>query len=150
MNHLPERQQHEPMPGWPTVDAFEPAARPLAGPVELYEERQAVVYVPGPGGQMVGVYRDLLPAEPVLQQPAIQATDPWPKRIVATGAVSPLVGWGGSLLFNALAGATTALTLLLAALILAKLNSGRSGGNTTINKTTINHNRWFGKSSTKA
>lgn len=50
------------------------------------------------------------------------------QRILAAGAVSPLIGYGGSLLFGAMAGATTAIGYAAACLLLAWLIRNSSGG----------------------
>jgi len=130
--------QRQPLPGWPEMELYEPA-QPLA-PVEA----RRVVGYERYAGMLVPVYE--APPAPY-RPPDPPPYDPWPKRILATGAASPLVGWGGAMLFNALAGAVTALALIVTALILAKLSGGRGqrGGDTY---NTHVHQKWFGRART--
>lgn len=126
-----------------SYDPFEiatrlPTAIYPAAPVEVFG-RQQVVYVPGPGGQMVGVLKDHLPTVPASLQSAVPVSDPWPKRILAGAAAAPMVGWGGSMLFGALAGATTAIGLLAACLALGLLLRGGGGGRTVV-KVNVHNN----------
>lgn len=43
------------------------------------------------------------------QAPPPPLVDPMAQRIIAAGAAAPLIGWGGSMFFGAMAGATTGL-----------------------------------------
>lgn len=146
-NAHPAPRQHStplPMPGWPTT-------APLTGPVETYGERQTVVYVPGPYGQMVPVLKDHLPAphpapapRDLSPQPLI---DPMAQRMAAGGILAAGVGAGAWFLFSALAGAALSIAALAALILACKLpTAGRSrAGDTYI---TNNQNSWWGHSST--
>lgn len=128
---------------------------PLTGPVELYGERPAVVWVPDAYGQMVPMPKDQvhamqpMPARDLTPVPLI---DPRAQLVLAggvgAGAAGAGIGWG---IGQALAGiaemggvaAFIAVGLLLA---LARAHAGR----TTVNNTTTVHNtnRWLGRSTT--
>ncbi|MFI0012959.1 hypothetical protein, partial [Streptomyces globisporus] len=102
MEQLPTTRAAQVPPGWPTV----PAA-PVTGTVSLYAEQPGtVVYVPGPGGQMVPVLREHLPTGPVVYQPRdltpAPLLDPRAQRIAAGGLLVGGAGWGaGQLLLGA-------------------------------------------------
>lgn len=59
--------------------------------------------------------------------------DPMAQRIMAAGCASPLIGWGGSMFFGAVAGASTGIgyaAVCCASFAVVKLSSGsKSGGN---------------------
>lgn len=62
--------------------------------------------------------------------------DPVAQRVLAAGAAAPLIGWGGSLFFGAMAGATTGLgyaAICCASVAILKASSkGGSGANVSI------------------
>lgn len=123
-----------PEPRNPTV--YQPVplpTRPAAGPLAPVPGRRIVGYQRYADDLMIPVYetavavvrtepRDLTP------QPLF---DPVAQRLVGGGVFAAGIGLGGWLLFSALAGATTALALLVGVLLLAKLPAaGSRGGNT--------------------
>lgn len=137
-------EQLRPPPGWPTIDDVEGPYVPTAyaRPRDPWAQPAAAAvpdaFMQGPGGQPIPLY-----AHPPTQQDAPPATtapvarfDPWTMRILAAGAVSPLVGWGCSMAFGAIAGASTALAYLAGCMALAFLlhsTGGGSGGRTSVN-----------------
>ena len=158
MEYLPTTPAVQVPPGWPTV----PAA-PVTGTVSLYGEQPAVVYVPGPGGQMVAVLREHLPTAPVAYQPRdltpLPLLDARAQRLAAGGLLAGGVGFGGGQLLiglgtavSALAGLGTvvmwaAIAVVASRLAPAALGAGR--GATVHHHTTVtNSARWFGRSST--
>lgn len=138
-----------PLDGWPEVDTYQPTSQALAGPVELYGERQPVIYVPGPNGDMVAVLKEYLPTVPApVPAPQPAGFDPVAQRVlgggIGIGSAAAGVGWG---LGQAAAGVSSGSVVLVLAAWLAWRAAGRRGGDTYI---TNNHttNRWWGKSST--
>ncbi|MFD7661060.1 hypothetical protein [Streptomyces sp. NPDC059788] len=151
---LPDPQhQHggQRLPGWP-VEA------PLHGPVELYGERDPVVWVPDAYGQMVPMRRSQAPA-PVQPTPPRDLTpqplfDPLAQRLLGGGIGGGIfaagVGYGVGQAANGLTGLGAGALFWLAVIVLAaKLPRGRSGGD-TYNVTTTVHtaSRWFGSNTT--
>ncbi|PWS47008.1 hypothetical protein DLE01_32505 [Streptomyces sp. FT05W] len=150
--HLPIPAVQVP-PGWPTI-----SAAPVAGAVQLSGEQGAVVYVPGPGGQMVGVLREHLPTAPAVYQPRDLSPqpllDPRAQRIAAGGLLAGGAGFGaGQILIgagqvvSALAGLGSvvmwaAIAVVASRLAPAVLGTGRP---TTVHHTHVT-NRWFGRS----
>jgi hypothetical protein len=132
---------------------------PLTGPVELYTERPAVVWVPDAYGRMVPMPKDQAPAPMQPMAPRdltpLPLLDPVAQRVVAcgigAGAAGAGVGWGVGQAFAGIAafGGITSLAVIAALLLLARLSRG---SNTTITNTTTVHNtnRWFGKSTTSS
>ena len=117
-------------------------------------DQRRVVWVPdayGPG--MVPVPYDHAPPLPERTPPrdlAAPGWDPVAQRLLAggagTGAAAAGIGWG---LGQVAAGMTSgAAVWILAALLVAKLGrrSGTGGGDTYV---ITNHNRWWGKSTTR-
>lgn len=126
----------EPLDGRPTTTVGRPATDTpnLAPPGQpLYPAH------PDAPSQPVLV-ADLLTGAPTWVYPTPPAAAPEPRvdkvaqRILAAGAVSPLIGWGGSMFFGAMAGATTALgygaICVTGAVILRK--GGKSGVNVNV------------------
>ncbi|WP_438479066.1 hypothetical protein [Streptomyces asiaticus] len=135
---------YKPLDDWARVQA----QQPLTGPVELYEERQPVIYVPGPNGQMVAVLKEYLPTVPApVPAPPPAGFDPVAQRVlgggIGIGTAAAGVGWGVG---QATAGISSGSVVLFLAALLA-WRATRRGGDTYI---TNNHttNRWWGKSST--
>lgn len=88
----------------------------------------AVQQVVLPDGRVVTGYT-LTPAAPPPAVPERRAgIDPTAQKMAAGGVLAIGVGVGGSLLFNAIAAAGTALGLLAACLVLVWAIRGRSGG----------------------
>jgi hypothetical protein len=58
--------------------------------------------------------------------------DPMAQRIMAAGCAAPLIGWGGDMLFGAVAGATTGLgyiAVCCASAALIKMSGSKGSGN---------------------
>lgn len=104
----------------PPVD---PLARPLH-PAHPEVEAKPVLVADLLTGSPTWVY----PPQPV--PTSAPRVDPMAQRILAAGAVAPLIGWGGNMLFGAIAGATTGIGYLALCLIAAaalRAGSGRQG-----------------------
>lgn len=128
---------------------------PLTGPVELYGERQAVVWVPDAYGQMVPMPKDqvhaIQPVQPRDLTPA-PLIDPRAQFAlfggIGAGAAGAGIGWGFGQAAAGVAelggGGFVGVALLL--LLFARLGGGRT---TVNNHTTVhNTNRWLGRSTT--
>ncbi|MFI8942736.1 hypothetical protein [Streptomyces syringium] len=140
----------EPPPGWPTIQPYTATVQPVVGAVELHAERPAVVYVPGPGGQMVPVLREHLPAQAPLAPPARNLAprpviDPIAQRLVGAGALGAGAGWGAAQVVSAVAGAGTGLLVLALLILAARLGGGRSVTNISHN-TVYSTTSWWGRS----
>jgi hypothetical protein len=62
--------------------------------------------------------------------------DPMAQRIIAAGCAAPLIGWGGSMFFGAMAGATTGLgyaAVCCASAALIKVSAGGKGSGANVN-----------------
>lgn len=142
---LPEQYQRYAQPDPRTV-------RPAG--VELYDDRDPVVWIPGAYGEMVPVRKSQAPA-------AVQATtvrdlspqplfDPLAQRLLAgglgAGAAGAGLGFGFGQLAAGLALMGTSGLALLVGLLLAVGMRGRSV--THVRQEVHNHARWFGKTRT--
>jgi hypothetical protein len=127
---------------------------PVTGPVELYGERPAIVWVPDAYGQMVPMPKHLAPApmqpmapRDLTPQPLF---DPKAQRIAAGGILGAGVGWGAGQVVSAAAGlgVGTAAFIFFSLLLLRLAPAAVS--RTTIQNTThvTNTNRGFGRSNT--
>jgi hypothetical protein len=139
-----------PLPGWPTIDDVEgpyvPTAYARPRNPHLPDVAAPDAFMAGADGQPIALYAH----PPAPQASAIPASlagpaariDPWTQRILAAGAVSPLIGWGCSMAFGALAGASTAIAYLAGCLALAYLmrSSGGGGGGRTNVKVNVHNN----------
>ncbi|WP_098020500.1 hypothetical protein [Streptomyces sp. b62] len=157
MEQLPTTRAVQVPPGWPTV----PAA-PVTGTVQLHgEQAGTVVYVPGPGGQMVPVLREHLPtAAPAVYQPRDLTPqpllDPRAQRLAAGGLLVGGAGWGaGQLLLgagqvlSAAAGLGSIVMWAAVAVVASRLGPallGTARATTTVHVT--NRASWFGRSTT--
>lgn len=129
---------------------------PLTGPVELYGERPAVVWVPDAYGQMVPMRKDQAPAPMQPMTPRdltpLPLVDPVAQRVVAggigAGAAGAGVGWGIGQAFAGIAafGGVTSLAVIAALLLVARLGASRTQIHNETHVT--NTNKWFGKSNT--
>ncbi|MBG7704828.1 hypothetical protein HCJ76_43905 [Streptomyces sp. MC1] len=132
------------------------AARPVAGPVELHNETDPIVWVPDPydPNKSIPVRRSALtpavqlPARELAPQPLI---DPWAQRALGTGVGAGVAGWGGGhllagagQLLSAAAGAGSFVAAVALLLLVAKV--APSGRGKTVHIT--NHNRFGGRSHT--
>ncbi|MFI6125472.1 hypothetical protein ACIBCU_38185 [Streptomyces sp. NPDC051064] len=158
MEHLPTPRVQVP-PGWPTV----PAA-PVTGTVSLYgEQAGTVVYVPGPGGQMVAVLREHLPTAPAVYQPRDLTPQPLfdarAQRLAAGGLLAGGVGFGGGQLLiglgtavSALAGLGSVVMWAAVAVVASRIGPALLGtGRATVHHhttTVTNSARWFGRTTT--
>lgn len=62
--------------------------------------------------------------------------DPMAQRILAAGAAAPLIGWGGTMFFGAMAGATTGIgyaAVCCASAAVIKLSSSSKGAGNSVN-----------------
>lgn len=128
----------------------------LSGPVQMYGERPAIVWVPDAYGNYVPMPKDQAPA-PLERQPPRDLTplpliDPLAQRVVAggiaAGAAGAGVGWGAGQAFAGIAafGGIGSLAVIALLLLAARLGGGRT---TVHNHTTVtNTNRWLGRSTT--
>jgi hypothetical protein len=75
---------HQPPPGWPTIDDYDPDAPP-----RVEKAPPGMVWALAPNGDRVLAY---LPPEAEQSTPQIAAEpDPWPKRMLAGGASTAAV-----------------------------------------------------------
>jgi len=144
-----------------------------AGTVELSSERQAMVWIPGPGGNFMAVPRTSVPAgylhPPVMPAPQYRDLTPQPlidpraQMILASGvsagAAGAGIGWGVGQAFAGIAAfsGSSALVVIAALLLLTKFTasgggSGSGSGTTNIHNEThvTNHTKWWGRTSTNA
>ncbi|QEU71976.1 hypothetical protein CP967_08350 [Streptomyces nitrosporeus] len=159
MEQLPTSRVQVP-PGWPTV----PAA-PVSGTVSLYGEQSGtVVYVPGPGGQMVPVLREHLPTAPAVYQPRdltpAPLIDPRAQRLAAGGLLAGGIGFGGGQLLvgagqvvSALTGLGSVVMWIAVAVVASRIAPAALGtartGTVHHHTTTVTHSaRWFGRTTT--
>jgi hypothetical protein len=145
MSALPERYQRYAHPGQPAVQPAE---------IELYQERDPVVWVPNAYGELVPMRRSQAPL-PVQATPVRDLTpqplfDPVAQRMIGgglgIGAAGAGLGWGAGQMFAgaALMG-TSGLLLLLGLLIAAGM---RSRGGVHVHQEVHNHAKWFGRNTT--
>lgn len=143
MSALPEQYQRY---AHPTV------VRPAE--VELHDEREPVVWIPGAYGEMVPVRKSQAPAA-VQPTPARDLApqplmDPMAQRLlgggVGIGAAGAGLGWGAGQMFAGVALMGTSGLLLLLGLLLAAGMRGR--GSVYVRQEVHNHARWFGRNTT--
>ncbi|WP_331760686.1 hypothetical protein [Streptomyces anulatus] len=156
MEQLPTTPAVQVPPGWPTV-----SAAPVTGAVQLHAEQVGtVVYVPGPGGQMVPVLREHLPTAPAIYQPRDLTPqpllDPRAQRLAAGGLLAGGAGWGaGQLLLgagqlvSAAAGLGSLVMWAAVAVVASRLGPALLGtGRPTTTVHVTNRASWFGRSTT--
>ncbi|MFF6781419.1 hypothetical protein [Streptomyces sp. NPDC012510] len=123
--------------------------------VELYEDRDPVVWIPGAYGEMVPVRKSQAPAP--VQAPAVRDLSPQPlldplaQRLLAGGVGVGAAGAGLGFGFGQLAAGlalmgTSGLALLVGLLLAAGMRGG--GSVTHVRQEVHNHARWFGKTNT--
>jgi hypothetical protein len=145
-SNLPERYRHYAEP----VDE-----QPLTGPVELYGEREAVVWVPGAYGGMVPVRKSQAPAPMQLATPRDLApqpvVDPTAQRLLGAGVGGGVLLWGGgkflagaSDLVSSLSGGG-ALLFFLALVCARAAFAGRGGSYVHHVQNTHVHQKWLGR-----
>lgn len=143
MSALPEQYQRY---------AHQPVVQPSE--VELYDDRDPVVWIPGAYGEMVPVRKSQAPA-PVPASPARDLApqsliDPLAQRLLAgglgVGAAGAGLGFGlGQLAAGIALMGTSGLALLVGLLLAAGM---RGGSVTHVRQEVHNHARWFGKTNT--
>jgi hypothetical protein len=129
-------------------------------PVQQYAAPVAVPTVQSvllPDGRVVTGYAMAQQQPAAVAEPVRSAVSPLAVNI-ALGGVGFAAVCGGLLLLTSFIAALAALVaqlVILAAVIFGGfiavqvLGSSKGGGNTTINKTVHNHNRWWGRSNTR-
>lgn len=144
MTGLPEQYLHYLQPGPQPVRAAQ---------VELYDDRDPVVWIPGAYGDMVPVRKSQAPA--AMQAPPVRDLsprplfDPFAQRLLAgglgAGAAGAGLGFGlGQLAAGLALMGSSGLAVLVGLLLAARLR----GGSTYVRQEVHNHARWFGKSYT--
>jgi hypothetical protein len=130
--------------------------QPLTGTVELYAERESVVWVPGAYGGMVPVRKSQAPAPveatPVRDLRPQPLFDPVAQRMVGAGVGSGIALWGGGQflagvgqLVSGLSGAGALLFFLAIAGGRALLMGGRGGSYVHNEQHTHVHQKWLGR-----
>jgi len=145
MSALPEQYQRYAQLG-------QPAVHPHA--VELHEDRDPVVWVPGAYGEMVPMRRSQLPDAPVRPEPRDLTPqpllDPIAQRCIGAGvgigAAGAGVGYGMGQMFAGIALMGTSGLAILVGLLLAAGMRGR--GSVHVHQEVHNHARWFGRNTT--
>jgi hypothetical protein len=120
--------------------------------IELYDDRDPVVYVPDAYGQMVPMRKSQVPAamqpQPVRDLTPIPLVDPQAQKILATGfgigAAGAGVGFGAGQMFAGIALMGTSGFAILLGLFLLAANLG-SRGPASVRKEVHVHQKWFGK-----
>lgn len=145
MSVLPEPYQRYAQLGQPAVQPYE---------VELYDERDPVVWIPGAYGAMVPVLKSQAPtavqAAPARDLTPLPLFDPLAQRMAGAGIGAGMagagIGWGvGQAAAGiAAAGGSTAVVVMLALWLLAR--AGRPS--VQVRQEVHNHARWFGRNTT--
>ena len=138
-------------------EQYQRYARPVVvqpAEVELYDDRDPVVWIPGAYGEMVPVRKSQAPA-PVPAAPVRDLTpqpllDPLAQRLLASGLGVGAAGAGlGFGLGQLAAGFALMGTSGLALLVGLFLAAGMRGGSVThVRQEVHNHARWFGRTYT--
>lgn len=136
--------------------AVEQELQPVSGPVELYDEREPVVWVPGAYGGMVPVRKSEAPAP--MQLPAPRDLSPQPlldrtaQRLLGGGIGSGVALWGGGQFLagatqfvSTLTGTGALLFFLAIAGCRALLTGGRGGTYVHNEQHTHVKQKWFGR-----
>lgn len=134
--------------------ALEHDQQPVSGPVELYGEREPVVWVPGAFGGMVPVRKSEAP-EP-MQLPVPRDLSPQPlldrtaQRLLGGGIGSGVALWGGGQFLAGAGQFVSGLSGMGALLFFLALAGGRAllmGGGARIHNEqhTHVHQKWFGR-----
>ena len=121
--------------------------------IELYDERDPVVWVPDAYGQMVPMRKSQAPA-PLQPMPARDLTpvpliDPQAQRLIAggvgVGAAGAGIGYGAGQMFAGIALMGTSGFAILLGLFLLAANLGSARGRAPVHKEVHVHQKWFGK-----
>jgi len=146
MSALPEQYQRYAQLGQPAVQQHA---------VELYEDRDPVVWVPGAYGEMVPMRRSQLPDAPVRPEPRDLTPqplfDPIAQRCIGAGVGGGVLLWGGGTFLagagqfvSGLSGVGALLFFLALAGARAVVGGRRAGTHIEVH----NHVRGFGRSNT--
>lgn len=134
--------------------AVEQELQPVSGPVELYDEREPVVWVPGAYGGMVPVRKSQAPAPMQLQAPRDLSPQPLldrtAQRLLGGGVGGGVLLWGGGKFLAGASDFVSSLTGMGALLFFLALAGGRAllmGGGARIHNEqhTHVHQKWFGR-----
>ncbi|WP_343243942.1 hypothetical protein [Streptomyces sp. SID13726] len=131
---------------------------PTAAAVELYSEREAVVWVPDAYGRMVPMPKHLAPPPVLATQPRdlspLPLLDPVAQRFIGAGigggALSAGAGYGIGQIISAAAGFGSGAAMWIALIVLAlrmparTITSGASGSTVHIRKAVIKRNKFYG------
>ncbi|MFG2552168.1 hypothetical protein [Streptomyces sp. NPDC048581] len=131
---------------------------PTAAAVELYGEREAVVWVPDAYGRMVPMPKHLAPAPMPMPEPRdltpLPLLDPVAQRFIGAGigggALSAGVGYGVGEIISAAAGFGSGAAMWIALIVLAlrmparTITNGASGSTIHIRKAVIKRSHFHG------
>lgn len=132
-----------------------PGPRPVRpAEVELYDERDPVVWIPGAYGEMVPVRKSQAPAAmsvtPARDLSPLPLFDPLAQRMagagIGAGAAGAGIGWGFGQAAAGIAtvGGTSAVVVMLALWLLAR----GARPSVHVRQEVHNHARWFGRNTT--
>ncbi|WP_405524618.1 hypothetical protein OG426_16155 [Streptomyces canus] len=134
--------------------ALDQDQQPVSGPVELYDEREPVVWVPGAYGGMVPVRKSQAPAPLQLQPPRDLSPQPLldqtAQRLLGGGIGSGVALWGGGQFLAGAGQFVSGLSGAGALLFFLALAGGRAllmGGGARVHNEqhTHVHQKWFGR-----
>lgn len=136
--------------------AVEQELQPVSGPVELYDEREPVVWVPGAYGGMVPVRKSQAPAPMQLQPPRDLSPQPLldrtAQRLLGGGVGSGVALWGGGQFLAGAGQFVSSLTGMGALLFFLAIAGGRAllmggHGGTYVHNEQHTHvaQKWFGR-----
>jgi len=119
--------------------------------VELYDEREPIVWVPDAyGTQMVPMRKSQMPAPMVQPEPRDLTPqplfDPLAQRMAGGGILGAGVGWGVAQLVDAIAAAGAGLIVFALLLVAARAMGGRTVVH--VRQEVHNHAKWFGRNDT--
>ncbi|MFI6466902.1 hypothetical protein [Streptomyces sp. NPDC050538] len=131
---------------------------PTAAPVELYGERQAVVWVPDAYGDMVPMPKHLAPPPMIRPEPRdltpLPLLDPIAQRFIGAGigggALAAGAGYGIGQVISAAAGFGSGAAMWIALLVIAlrmparAITNGRDGSTVHIRKAVFKRNHFYG------
>ncbi|MFD5137469.1 hypothetical protein ACFWMX_14705 [Streptomyces sp. NPDC058378] len=137
----------------------QPAGYTRPAHIELYTDREPIVYVPNAYGEMVPMLRSQAPSPTPAMQPRdltpLPLIDPLAARMagagIGAGAAGAGVGWGLGQAFAGIAtmGGAAGIAAIALLLLAAKVPVfGRASSTTHIHNETHNHNSWWSHSST--
>ncbi|MDX2932587.1 hypothetical protein [Streptomyces ipomoeae] len=132
--------------------------QPAAPAVELYEERQPVVWVPDAYGRMVPMPKHLAPPPIPVPEPRdltpLPLLDPVAQRFIGAGIGGGIlaagVGYGTGQIINAATGFGSGVLMWIALIVLAMrtparaITSERGGSTVNIRKAVIKRNKFYG------